>query len=55
MYDTHRSLSIHTGNIDNGPFGFNQVGHTELSQVEDRSDERNRTDTLSENLHKIQI
>lgn len=35
MLNTHRSLSIHAGHVDDGAFGLDQVRHTELSQVED--------------------
>lgn len=54
MFDTHWSLPIHTGNIDNGTFGLDQVGYTELSQVVDRSDQGNKADEFPLNKLKNQ-
>lgn len=33
--NTYRSLSIHTGHVDDGAFGLDQMWHTELSKMED--------------------
>lgn len=33
LLNTHRSLSVHAGHVDDGAFGLDQVGHAEMSQV----------------------
>lgn len=33
LLNTHRSLSVHAGHVDDGAFGLDQVGHAEMCQV----------------------
>lgn len=43
LHNTHWSLPIDTGYIDNAAFGLDQVRHTELSQMVNRSGTGNKT------------